>query len=251
MNSPAHPLLHHALQKSMINLQKRLRISPNGLITPKAIGVFLVRGKAAGGFLFSLQNLGHQCVALFYDLPEGIPHATPKAGPRHKKVITLPIPLRKERLPKRMNPVLPRKLAVVVGCGVEGNMRIRQIMADFGGEFEDAGDVAGSHSFYQLPKGLFQVPRKDAMGIQRVQRVFFYGFLPGVGYGWGISVQVNVVAGSLPSKGRSAFIGFGSLPRKVLYMRSVKGKERFWQGKDSQAVDAAMRPEAPAVCRKD
>ena len=89
------------------------------------------------------------------------------------------------------------------------------------------------------------------MGIQRVQRVFFYGFLPDAGYGWGISVQVNVVAGSLPSKGRSAFIRFSSLSRKVLYIRSVKGKERFWQGKDSQAVDTAMRPEAPAVCRKD
>jgi len=121
-------------------------------------------------------------------------------------------------------------------------------MADFGGEFEDAGGVMGFHGVYEVPEGFFQVPGEDAVGGEGVQRVFFNGLLPAVWEGRFVAVQVNVMPGGLPGEGAAAFVGLGGLPGKIFNLRAVEGKERFRQGKDSQAVDPAVRPKAPSVC---
>lgn len=183
------------------------------------------------------------------DLPEGILYPPPVTGPGHKKVIPLPIPLGNKRLPQRMNAMLVGKLAIIVCSGVKGHMGVRQIVPDFRREFQDTGRLTGFHGFYKVPESLFQVPGEDAMGIQGVQGVLFHGILPSVGNGRLISIQIYVMPWRFPRKGHAALIGFRGLSRKVLNVGPVKGKQRIRQREDRQAVDASMRPEAPAVCQ--
>lgn len=249
MYGPTQALLHHTLQKRMIYLQKSFRVSTNGLITARAVGVLFIRGQAVGGFFFGFQDERNERMTFLNDLPEGILYPAPVTRSGDEEVIPLPIPFGNKRFPERMNAMLVGKLAIVVCGGVKGHMSIRQIMADFRGEFQDAGGLTGFHGFYEVPEGLFQMPGKDSMGIQGVQGIFFYGFLPSAGNGRLVSIQVNVVPGRFPRKGHAPLIGFGGLPRKVLNMGPVKGKERIRQREDRQAVDASVCPEAPAVCR--
>ncbi len=249
MNSLAHAPLHHTAQKCVVGLQKSLRVGSDGLVGAQAVGVFLIGGEFLGSFSFRFQDKGHERMAFFHDFPERILYPTPVARPRHEKIIPLPITLRQKRLPQSMNTMLTCKLAIIIGCGVEGDMSIGKVMADFSRNFEDAGGLMSFHGFYQLPEGLFQMPGQDTVGIQGVQRILRYGLGPIVRDRRLVLVQVNIMAGGFPRKSHAALIRFCSLTSKVLNMGPVKSKERLWQSEDSQPIDAPMGPEAPAICR--
>ncbi len=233
----------------MIHLQKSLRVRTNGLMAARAVGVLFIRRQAIGGFLFGIQDNRNERMAFLNDLPDSILYPAPVTSSGNKKVIPLPIPLRNKRLPERMNAMLVGKLAIVVGRGMKGYMSVREVMTNFGGELQDAGGLTGFHSFYEVPESFFQMPGKDTMGVQRVQGIFFYSVLPSARNGKLVSIQVNIVPWRLPRKGHTPLVGLGGLPRKVLNMGPVKGKERIRQREDRQTVDASVRPEAPAVCR--
>ncbi len=249
MNSFTQAVLYHPLQKRMINLQKLLRISADSLITALAVSVFLIGGQTTAGFYFELQDGRYQRMTFFDDFPDGVADTSPEASLGNEKVVPFAVAFRKEGLPEGMDAMLTGKLTVVVGGGVKGYVGVGQIMADLGGEFEDTGNIMGFHGFHEVPEGFFQVPGEEAVGEEGVQRVLFESLLPAVWEGRFVAVQVNVVTWRLPGEGSAAFVGLGGLAGEVLNMRAVEGEERFWQGKDSQAVDAAMRPKAPAVCR--
>lgn len=248
MDSFTKAVFYHPLQKRMINFQKSLRIGADSLITARAVGVFLIGGQATAGFYFGFQNGRHQRMAFFDDLPDGVADTSPEASLGNEKVVPFAVAFGKEGLPQGMDAMLAGKLPVVVGGGMKGYMRVSQIMADLSGEFEDAGGIMGFHGFHEVPEGFFQVPGEEAVGEEGVQRVFFESLLPAVWEGRFVAVQVNVMAWGLPGEGSAAFVGLGGLAGEVLNMRAVEGEERFRQGKDSQAVDTAMRPKAPAVC---
>ncbi len=249
MYRPSHALLHHPFQKGMIYLQKSLRVGTNGLITAKAVSVLFIRRQAVGGFFFGFQDDRNERMAFLNDLPEGILHPAPVTGPGNKKVISLSVSLGDKRFPERMNAMLVSKLAIVVCSGVKGHMGVRQIMPDFRREFQDTGGLTGFHGFYKVPESFFQMPGEDAMRIQSVQGIFFYGILPSAGNRRLIPIQVNVVPWRFPRKGHAALIGFRGLPRQVLNMRPIKRKKRIRQRENRQTVDTSVRPEAPAVCQ--
>ena len=248
MNSFTQAVLYHPLQKRMINLQKLLRISADSLITALAISVFLIGGQAMAGFHFELQDGRYQRMAFFDDFPDGVADTSPEAGFGNEKVVSFTVAFRKEGFPQRMDAMLASQLAVVVGRSMKGDMGVGQIMADLSGELEEAGDVMGFHGFHEVPEGFFQVPGEEAVGEEGVQRVFFESLLPAVWEGRFVAVQVNVMAWRLPGEGPAAFVRLGGLAGNVFNMWAVEGEKRFWQGKDSQAVDAAVRPKAPGVC---
>ncbi len=250
MNSPAHALLHHSFQKRMINLQKSFRISANRLIAPQAVSVFFIRRQAFGSFPFGIEYDGDELMAFLNDHPKGVPHLTPVASFGNEKVIPLPIALREERLPQSVDAMLVGKLAIVVGGGMKGDMSVGKVMANLSGKLQDTRYLTSLHGFYEVPEGFFQVPGENAMRIQCVQGVFFYGFLPAAGDRRLVLIQVNIVAGGFPRKRHTPFVGLRSLASKVLNMRPIEGKEGLRQGKDGQAVDAPMRPKAPGVCRR-
>ena len=248
MDSFTQAVLYHPLQKRMINFQKSLRIGADSLITALAVGVFLIGGQAMAGFYFELQNGRYQRMAFFDDFPDGVADTSPEAGFGNEKVVSFTVAFRKEGFPQRMDAMLASQLAVVVGRSMKGDMGVGQIMADLSGELEEAGDVMGFHGFHEVPEGFFQVPGEETMSVQGVQGVFFNSLLPAAWEGRFVAVQVNIMTWGLPREGPAAFVGFSGLAGEVFNMRAVEGKERFWQGKDSQAVDPAVRPEAPGVC---
>jgi hypothetical protein len=248
MDSFTQAVFYHPLQKRMIHFQKSLRIGADSLITPLAVGVFFIGGQAAAGFYFGFQNGRHQRMTFRDDFPDGVADASPEASLRNEKVVTFPVTFGQEGLPQGVDAMLAGKLTVVVGRSVQGDVGVGQVMADLGGEFEDAGGVMGFHGVYEVPEGFFQMPGEEAMGGEGVQRVFFNGLLPAVWEGRFVAVQVNVMPGGLPGEGAAAFVGLGGLLGKIFNLRAVEGKERFRQGKDSQAVDPAVRPKAPGVC---
>jgi len=189
-------------------------------------------------------------MTLLHDRPYRIANRSPETRRPHPVVIPLPKALGDIRLPQGMNAFLACELAVVVGGGMQGHMGISQVMTYFGGESEDAGGLLGSEGFHELPKGLFQVPGEDSMSQEGVFAETLYGFAPGTGQVRGVPVQVYVMAGRFPGKGGAPFVGLGGLASEVFDMGPVKGKERFRQGKNRQAIDAPMRPETPTVCQK-
>ena len=153
-----------------------------------------------------------------------------------------------------MYAVLPGQLAVVVLGGVQGHVRIGDVVADIGGSAQDPVHVAALEGVDKSRVHEADVPGHDAIGVQRVLREFGHCIGPTARHHGErirtierIVIDVDVMAWCLALHRVTAPIGIHGVITQEIDVLFEERKEFRRHGETSHPVDALVAIEAPGL----